>query len=291
MSMTTTHRLPRDAVPGVGPARSRGAKRCRPPLKRRPGVGLRRRASRGWARGGQVAQSAVKVILLLAILIIVNWWVQVLRKPSELFFPVSDALFKTPQQTWKDYAPLFQKYSTPTMTAPFLAALAQQEGAGNPIARTYWRWAWDYRPFEIYRPASSSVGMFQMTDGNFAEAKQWCIHDHAVVRSGAWSDWHSCWFNGAYFRVIPGHAIELTAAYLDVSTAAILARHGITSASLRQRQHLAATTHLCGAGVGDRYARRGFRFLVGERCGAHDPRAYLNAVDRYEKTFTTLAPN
>ena len=28
------------------------------------------------------------------------------------------------------------------MTPELLAALAQVEGSGNPVARTYWRWSW-----------------------------------------------------------------------------------------------------------------------------------------------------
>jgi len=44
------------------------------------------------------------------------------------------------------------------VSAEFLAALAQVENDGNPIATTYWRWSWN--PFEVYRPASSALGMF-----------------------------------------------------------------------------------------------------------------------------------
>ncbi|HXF15532.1 MAG TPA: hypothetical protein VN496_00930, partial [Burkholderiales bacterium] len=81
---------------------------------------------------------------------------QVVRKPSELFFPVSDALYKTPPETWKAYGPLFRQHATEVMTPALLAALAQVEGSGNPVARTYWRWSLQRRPFEVYRPASSA---------------------------------------------------------------------------------------------------------------------------------------
>jgi hypothetical protein len=145
------------------------------------------------------------------------------------------------------------------------------------------------RPFEIYRPASSSVGMYQMTDGTFAEAKNYCIHDHAVTQAGAWNDWRSCWFNGLYFRVIPSHAVELTAAYLDLHVAGALARHRINAASILEKQHLAAVIHLCGAGAGDLYVRLGFRFFDGEKCGDHDPRIYLARVDALRTEFRRLA--
>jgi len=55
---------------------------------------------------------------------------------AELFFPVSGVLYKTPEQTWSQYAPIFRRHATTTVTPELLAALAQVEGAGNPVART-----------------------------------------------------------------------------------------------------------------------------------------------------------
>jgi hypothetical protein len=54
-------------------------------------------------------------------------------------------------------------------------------------------------------------------------------------------------------------------------------------------RHLAATVHLCGAGAAETYARRGLRFGPGERCGDHDPRAYLARVDAMYAVFARLA--
>src|SRR6185295_3736139 len=153
------------------------------------------------------------------------------------------------------------------------------------VARTYWRWRFSLNPFEVYRPASSAVGMFQLTDGTFAEARRYCIHDHVVAEAGPWTDLHSCWFNALYTRVLPTHAVEMTAALLDREVAAILIRHDLTNASLRQQQDLAAVIHLCGNGAGDEYARRGFRFRGGQRCGDHDPRGYLAHVNALKRQF------
>ena len=108
------------------------------------------------------------------------------------------------------------------MSAELLAALAQVEGSGNPLVRTYWRWSWPALPFDFYRPASSAVGMYQITDPTFEEARHYCIHDHELTREGAWNDWHSCWFNSLYLRVVPADAVELTAADLDLKVTAIL---------------------------------------------------------------------
>ena len=162
-----------------------------------------------------IVAAAVAVALWLAL----NWAYQVIRKPTELFFPVSGALTKAPPETWRQYGPLFRRHSTSVMTPELLAALAQVEGAGNPVARTYWRWRLAWNPFEWYRPASTAVGMYQITDATFEQAKRYCIHDHVVIEDGPRADGRSCWFNSFYTRVLPSHAVELTAALLDRSVA------------------------------------------------------------------------
>jgi hypothetical protein len=236
-------------------------------------------------------QAITAVVVLLVLSVAANWIYQVIRKPTELFFPVSGALNKTPTETWRQYAPFFKAYSTSTMTPELLAAIAQVEGAGNPVARTYWRWTWTRQPFEMYRPASSSVGMYQLTDGTFAEARRLCIRDHAVVDDGPWSDWHSCWFNALYTRVAPGDSVELTSAYLDRSVTIILERHHLAAVPLARKQELATIIHLCGAGAGDEYARRGLRLAAGQRCGDHEARIYLARVNTMKDEFQRLAGN
>ena len=157
------------------------------------------------------------------------------------------------------------------------------------MVRTYWRWSLTHQPFEIYRPASSAVGMYQITDGTFAEARRYCVHRHVVVEEGPWHDLRSCWFTWLYTRTVPSHAVELTAAYLDRRVAEALQRHGVTTATLRQKQNLAAVIHLCGAGAGSSYVRRGFTLRAGELCGTHEARAYLAKVVTLQGVFASLA--
>lgn len=232
---------------------------------------------------------ALMILTLTAVLwLALNWIYQVVRKPSELFFPVSGTLNKTPAETWRQYAPLFRKYSTKSISPELLAALAQVEGSGNPVVRTYWRWSFKPRPFEVYRPASSAVGMYQITDGTFAEARHYCIRHHAVAVNGPWNDWNSCWFNSLYTRVIPSHAVELTAAYLDRSVTNALQRHHQQFATTEGTRELAAVIHLCGAGAGDAFVRRGLRLAPGERCGDHDARSYVARVEGMRRVFESL---
>jgi hypothetical protein len=253
------------------------------------GLPALRALGRGLRRAGRLllaAPLAVRLAALAVALVIVwsaaNWTYQVIRKPSELFFPVSGTLTKAPAETWRSYAPLFRRHATATISPELLAALAQVEGAGDPVARTYWRWQVAWHPFEVYRPASSAVGMYQITDPTFREAKRFCVRDHVVAED-------ECWFRGLYTRVLPSHAVELTSAMLDRMVARTLDRRRIITATLRQKQDLAAIIHLCGEGAGDGYARRGFRFTPGQQCGDHDAARYLAQVNGMKRQFARLA--
>jgi transglycosylase-like protein with SLT domain len=267
-----------------GLTRGRGRRARRPAASR-----LGRRAFQAMRVAPLAVQMIAGTILLVIVWATVNWIVQVVRKPSEVFVVTGGSRAKVPAETWRHYGPLFDEHSTAVITPALLAALAQVESSGNPVARTYWRWRFTWNPFELYGPASSAVGMFQITDGTFAEARRYCVHDHVVVQDGAWYDPQSCWFNGLYTRVVPAHAVEMTAALLDRTVARILVRNRLMAASLQQRQNLAAIVHLCGDGTGDRYARRGFRFSGGQRCGDHDPRRYLAQVNALKRQFDRLA--
>ena len=254
-----------------------------------PSPRTRRRWWRSFNRASWGAKIVMGVLAAAGLSLAINGIYQVMRKPSELLFPVSGTLYKTPAETWRRYAPLFREYATDVMTPDFLAALAQVEGSGNPIVRTYWRWTWSLHPFSIYRPASSATGMYQITDGTFAAARHYCIHDHTVVEDGRWDDRHSCWFNTLYSRILPAHAVELTSAQLDRAVGLILARHRLTAASLEHKQALAAVIHLCGAGAGDTYARRNFRLVDAQRCGDHRVSDYLARVTAMRLVFDRLA--
>ena len=227
-------------------------------------------------------------VLTICGFFVVNWIYQVIRKPVELLAPVNASLLKNPESTWQSYGPLFEKHSTSILSPEFLAALAQIEGSGNPIALTYWRWQWSWNPFEIYRPGSSAVGMFQITDGTFAEARKYCIRDHEVVSDGPWYDLNSCWFNGFYSRTLPSQSSEMTAAYLHRSVVNALAARPTAKVTLPQKQKLAAVIHLCGLSRGKTYVTRGFRVEPGERCGTHSLQQYLTKIELMRKRFARL---
>ena len=232
------------------------------------------------------------VVIVSGILLLwlgVNWAYHALNKPTEVLFPLDHSLNKNPAETWRQYGAHFRKHATSVMTPELLAALAQVEGGGNPMARTYWRWHLTWNPLELYRPASSAVGMYQITDGTFQEATRYCIRNHRVVEDGPWHNPDSCWFNSLYSRVVPSHAIQLTSALLDRSVTSVVGPRRIGTVTLRKKQNLAAVIHLCGTGAGHAYASRGFRLTHRQRCGDHEVRDYLERVNAMTHQFTRLA--
>jgi hypothetical protein len=89
--------------------------------------------------------------------------------------------------------------------------------------------------------------------------------------------------------VFASNAIEMTSAYLDRQVAQILASNRIAQASLQQKQDLATLIHLCGAGAGNAYARRGLRVAPGQKCGDHDARSYISRVHAMKQIFLRLS--
>jgi hypothetical protein len=237
-----------------------------------------------FARAPRVVRIATIAAILLAALALLNIAYHVVRKPTELLAVVGHALDKEPAETWARYGPLFRAYSTATITPELLAALAQVETSGNPVARTYWRWRWSFNPLAIYRPASSAVGLFQMTDPAFAEAARFCVRGNAVTQTG-------CGFTSLYIRALPSHAAELASVYLDRQVAMVLTLAGDVKASAQQKQDLAAFIHLCGAGPAAAYARRKFQMIAGERCGDHLVAGYVARVNATKRQFLRLAAN
>ncbi|QIO34268.1 transglycosylase SLT domain-containing protein [Bradyrhizobium sp. 1(2017)] len=235
-----------------------------------------------FARAPRMVRIAGGAAALLAAAALLNVAYQTLRKPTELFAVVGHALDKEPEETWARYAPLFRKHATAAVTPELLAALAQTESSGNPLARTYWRWRWSFNPLAIWRPASSAVGLFQMTDPAFTEAARFCVRGNAVTDTG-------CGFSGFYVRVIPSHAVELASVYLDRQMAGVLARAGDAKPSPQQKQDLATFIHLCGGGPATAYARRKFQMISGERCGDHLVAAYIARVNAMKRQFQRLA--
>lgn len=252
---------------------------------------MARKKSKGWSPVKQL-RSALRPdwrwLIALPTFFLLNGLVQVVRIPSQATGPLEPYFYKTPPTTWEIHGAAFQAHATPLMSPTFLAALAQVEAGGNPIATTYWKWRWSLNPFRWYAPASSAAGLFQITDGTFAESRRYCIQGGRSVEQGKWYEWGGCWFNFLYNRLSANHATEMTSAYLDHQTAELLSRSKAKAALPAQRR-TAAVIHLCGPAYGSKFVRSGFRTAKGQRCGDHSVAAYLKKVESYQGTFERLA--
>ena len=166
----------------------------------------------------RIVRIAGVVAILLAVIALTNIVYQVIHKPTELFAFVGHRLDKEPAETWRQYGPLFRAYSTHSITPELLAALAQVESTGNPVARTYWRWQLSLNPLAVYQPASSAVGLYQMTDAAYTEAARSCVRGNAVVDAGCGltasisarspampSSWRPCIWTAMSQRFSPAH--------------------------------------------------------------------------------------
>ncbi len=229
------------------------------------------------------------VLLALAALAAGTVVYQVARKPTELLAVVVPRAPKAPESTWEDYRPLFEAHATALIRPELLAALAQAESGGDPLASPPWRFRWSVNPLDLYGPASSAVGLLQMTDGNLEDARRLCVHGHEVAREGPWHDPRACWLNGLYARVLPGDAVEMTSAWLDASIREISAQRRIRRLSPEQVRRLAAVVHLCGRARAAELARRGFWILPGERCGEHDVASYVARVEALARRFERVS--
>ncbi|CAL77245.1 conserved hypothetical protein; putative signal peptide [Bradyrhizobium sp. ORS 278] len=253
---------------------------------RRKAAKLAQRGTRWLRRKAGAAPRWLKLataaVLALGMFALANLAYHVARKPTELFVVAGHSLDKEPDETWREYGALFRESATRAIPPELLAALAQTESSGNPVARTYWRWRFAWNPFAVYQPASSAVGLFQMTDGAFADAAGFCIRDHEVTRDG-------CGAPSLYIRAWPAHAVALTAISLDRQVAAALARQPAAKPTAQQKQDLAAVIHLCGAGPAAAFIRRGYKPDDGERCGDHSVSLYLASVNALKRSFRKLA--
>jgi hypothetical protein len=73
-----------------------------------PSARLRRRAVRLFRRAPKTAQLLIVLTLAILLWLTLNWMYQVVRKPSELFFPVSGTPIRR-RRNWRQYVPMSAK--------------------------------------------------------------------------------------------------------------------------------------------------------------------------------------
>ncbi len=227
----------------------------------------------------------LSLFILIPILFISNFIWHSLNHPSQILslflsFP------KSPSELWNSYKDDFKDSATHRMSSEQLAALALVESSGDPFATPPWTFTWSLNPFSLYRPASSAVGLMQLTKGTSLLASRYCISDGEVIDEGEDSFFWRCWQNYFSSRLSASHSIELTAAYLTAQIDDLLQKDNI---SKRAQLRLASTIHLCGKAYARKLIKNQFKLSKQWRCGTHSLYLYTKRVESYEKIFERLA--
>ncbi len=228
------------------------------------------------------------LILGLAIGVLgLNVLIGVVRKPAHLLNPISKFFYKVPSQTWQSYKTEFKQYETDIIDASFLAALAQTESSGNPIATAYWHFSFKQDILSIFQPASSSIGLYQMTLDTFKDAKRFCFSEDGIDVDQNRSNLKACWRNNFRFRFSAADSIQLTSARLDYYTKTAISNYKKTL-SKTTKQQLAAIIQLCGPGRAKDFINGGFSTKRMRPCGSHSVSNYVSRVFKYKKVFASL---
>lgn len=223
-------------------------------------------------------------IQLLALYALTNFTVQLWKKPAEALALAKLFKAKSLEQTWESYGNYFVDAGTDQLPAEFLAALAQQESAGNPWATP--PWTMRFRPtfFGVYAPMSSAVGLYQFLDETFERVRGGCV----VVPVGDAEPANCARFGTLRSRLSPQASTQFAAWYLNREVDAVRREAGLKKLSADKAQVLAAITHLCGRGRAAVFAKSGFSWSRLGGCGAHSPQSYVTKVMGYARSFAVF---
>ena len=189
---------------------------------------------------------------------VVNWTYQVIRKPTELFFPVSVTLYKTPAETWDAYAHLFRRHATDVITP----GVPRGAGAGGGLGQ----------PGGAHLLALVVAASIRSSCIDRHPARWGCTRSRTAPsrrRSATASTITSSSRKGPGTPGARAGSTSSTSAWCRATRSSSPPRFSIARCRRRwrgtgsrratptQKQRLAALIHLCGAGAGNRYARGG----------------------------------
>tara|TARA_B100001248_G_C27399354_1_gene468667 strand:+ start:367 stop:1038 length:672 start_codon:yes stop_codon:yes gene_type:complete len=210
----------------------------------------------------------------LITLFVANIGYAIYEKPWQILHPISKQFKKVPYHTWQEYQADFQKYASPQLSASFLAALAQSESAGNPWATVYWQVNLSREIYRIFHPASSALGLYQITQGTMKEMKKYCWENGKAIRG-------NCFWNRFRMRLSSYDSIYLTSAYLNYWVNRF--------PEYRNKEKMAALIHLCGIEKVRRHMHRYGKVSKIQRCGSHRIKNYLSRIRSYQSKMQQLA--
>lgn len=122
--------------PSAARTRNRTLRPCRFP---RPLPRIQSRTFRALRAAPLVLQLIVGLIVSAGLCASANLVYHAVHKPTELLFPVSGMLAKTPPETWRVYGPDFRKYATAVIGActAQISGVASRSVPSGLIANSY----------------------------------------------------------------------------------------------------------------------------------------------------------
>ena len=144
---------------------------------------------------------------LLLVLFIVNFIYQIYQKPTEVISSFYAGQSSDLNGTWKRYKNLFINNSTEHINAKTLASIAQVESAGQWAASPSWQWKITDNWRKVFSPASSALGVMQITKGHQKSVLQHCQTESVKSKLCNNTSW--------WARLWPSHSINLAAIYID----------------------------------------------------------------------------
>lgn len=214
--------------------------------------------------------------------------VQLVQKPAHLLSFASSYFYKTPYETWKTYHADFKKYQTSTTPSYVLAAIAQVESSGNPIATPKWEWNFKNSWHSLYSPVSSSVGLYQFTTPTFNRAAKFCVHEGKLYsKVEAHQILHPCWWSRFGFRLSASSSIRTASAYLHKEVSELLKRFNMSHLGVRSKSRLAMVVHLCGKHKASLLLQKRSLHSLGY-CGRHKVSKYIKKAEQLTRKFKSL---
>ncbi|MCH2535573.1 MAG: lytic transglycosylase domain-containing protein [Bdellovibrionales bacterium] len=223
------------------------------------------------------------VIYFLMILV-----VQIIQKPAHLLGFMSSYFYKTPYETWQSYHQDFKQYETITTSSYVLAAIAQVESSGNPIATPHWEWNLKNKWHSLYAPVSSSVGLYQFTTPTFERAGTLCVHKGEIYdKVEPYQILHPCWWSRFGVRLSASSSIRAASAYLHKEVGELLRRFNMEHLGVKSRARLAMVVHLCGKYKAALLLKKRSLASLGY-CGSHNVAQYIKKAERLIVKFKKL---
>lgn len=215
---------------------------------------------------------------VVAIILGTNFAYQIYKNPLHALSFFSRPMNKTPRETWSVYADVFKAGSAGRLSPTLLAALAQVESRGNPLAAPEWRVQLTPDLSGVYAPASSAFGIMQITKGTFDLILKSC------GKSG-----ETCPNRDLATRMRARDSVNMVSGFILRSMEDIITPSGVARLSEEKLIKLAAVIHLCGPEVGRRLARNGYNVNALSRCGSHWPSVYANQVADMKNMFELIS--